>query len=178
MGYKYQQRHNEQMNGYGRSVYKSPYSLFLTGSGGMIACLITFVLVLEIHIFLKKFNASGKQYIQSEQAMVAMSNTDTTYSTSRPNESSSSNSTINTVAFVATTENSSTSQEYKSNRNENTYMYAWPSTEGRRGSKLVPESSAVADSTIYTDDVTADPEYKNVVLANGQHFVMNNIYNI
>ena len=178
MGYTYQQRHNEQMDGYGRSVYKSPYSLFLTGTGGIIACLITFGLFIENRIFfkelLKRCSVINNQLLRSGQPVLAtVSSTDALYSSSQSDEVPSHSSAMYTNDPVSSDVNIRISQECKSDNNY--YLYAWPTTKSKHCSKPVPESSTL---DVRTEDAADDPDYRNVVLANGQHVTMNNVYNI
>lgn len=55
MGDGYLKRHIEQLDKYGYSVYKFPYSLVLNGVGGLIACLVSLCLVVETHLYTQKY---------------------------------------------------------------------------------------------------------------------------
>ncbi|XP_045173600.2 uncharacterized protein LOC123535119 [Mercenaria mercenaria] len=182
MGNKYQQLHNEQMDAYGKSVYKSPYSLFLTGTGGLVTCLVFLALLVEIHIFLKGSllqNSTIDISVRSEQTMVAVVATDT-YSTEPPNEHQGHNMTTYISTSASTDESGTLPPAYETAFNARG-MYARPKIKAKscQNTSANPSDGVnVANNTEKSDVDHAEPVYGNVVLASGQHIVINDIYNM
>lgn len=184
MGHKYLHQHYEQMGSYGKSVYKVPYSAVLTGVGGLIACFVTLVLIAEAHILSKQIQKelsfTGNKAIKYNPSL---------HTVSTGTAQSDQNLNTNTSLMADRRLSSSRSSGSIGSRQVTTHATEKEMFPCKTVSATVC-AGTVVNVTNHVGPVfdakKPDDENQagikdlssNVVLENGQHVVMNEIYNM